>query len=61
MRHLQPLMVDGLIAIHQDIEVDISRPLVDELLTTHGPLDILQLIQESQWLKRCLNLQTRSA
>lgn len=50
MRYSQSLMVDGLILIQQDVEVNISRTLVDQLLAAHRDFYILQLVQQFQRL-----------
>lgn len=49
-------MLDLLIAIHENVEIDVPRALVNKLLTAHGALDVLQFIEESQGLEFGLNL-----
>ena len=56
MWHAQSLMRDNVIFVKENVEIDIARSFVNDLLSAHGVLDILQLIQESQRFKSCLDL-----
>ena len=46
MWHTQALVLDNVILIKENIEVDVAWSLVDDLLSTHGVFDILELVQE---------------
>ena len=41
MGDFEPLMVNHLILIQQDVEINIARPFVDDLLSTKSILDAL--------------------
>lgn len=56
MRHCEARMVDLLVIIQKDVEVDITRPLVDYLFAAHCIFDVLKLIQERKRLQVCLDL-----
>lgn len=58
MRDGETVMGDLLIAVQKNVEVDVPGPLVDELLSTQRPLDILQDVQQGEGLQRCLDLFT---
>lgn len=60
MRNVKPLMVYNLVFVAQNVEIDIPRPLVDDLSPTHGVFNLLKLIQQLKRLQRCLNLRFHS-
>lgn len=37
-------MVEGLVLVEEDVEVDISRTLINDFCSAHGPLNILKLV-----------------
>lgn len=41
MRNLEPFMVNDLVVVQQDIEINITRTLVDDLLAAHSILNVL--------------------
>lgn len=42
--NIKPLVVDDLIIVQKDIQIDVARSLVDNLVTAHGIFNILKLI-----------------
>ena len=56
MRDLETLVVDCLVAVEQDVEVDVTRTLIDDLLASHIVLNGLELIQQSYGFQLRLNL-----
>lgn len=44
MWDIKPLVVDDLIIVQENIQIDISRSLIDNLVTAHGIFNILKLI-----------------
>jgi hypothetical protein len=56
MGDLEPLVVDLFVTIEKDIEVNVTRALIDDLLASHVVLDGLKLIQQSYRVKICLDL-----
>jgi hypothetical protein len=56
MGDLEPLVIDLFVTIEKDIEVDVARTLIDDLLASHVVLDGLKLIQQSYRVKICLDL-----
>lgn len=60
--NIETRMLNLLIAIHEDVKIDISRALVDQLLATQSALNVLQFIKKGQGFQVGHNLQTiRSA
>lgn len=57
MRHLEPLVVNLLVVVHDDVEVNGPRALVDDLLPPERILDALKLVQQCQGLKVRFDLQ----
>lgn len=57
VRNCEALMVELDVVIEKDIEVNVTRALVNDLFATKGVLDILESIQKGKWLKSCLNLR----
>lgn len=60
MRHLEPLVVDLLVVVHDDVEINGPRALVDQLFPSQRLFDILQLVQERQGFEIGLDLRTVS-
>lgn len=56
MRDFQSLVGHLFIAIEQNVQVNVSRALVDDLLPPHISLNCLQLIKKGKRLKFSLNL-----
>lgn len=56
MRNIKTRVRYRLISIHQNIEVDVARPLINDLVTAHFNLNCLELIQQCQGLKFSFNL-----
>ena len=50
MRHIQTLMLNNVILVKENVEIDVTRALINELLASHGIFDILQLIEQCQRL-----------
>lgn len=56
MRDRETGMLNVFISINENIQIDIPRTLVNELLTAQCALNILQLVEESKGLKFSLDL-----
>lgn len=56
MRNIESLIGYSLVSIEQNVEVNVSRALVNELTATEMSLYRLKLIQEGHWCKFCLDL-----
>lgn len=50
MGYLESWVVHLHIIVQQNIKINVSGPLVYDLLTPHGPFDVLQFIKELQGL-----------
>lgn len=50
MRHRETRVVNLLVVIQKDIEVDITRSLVNDLFAAHRILDVLELVQQRKRL-----------
>ncbi|CAF3534881.1 unnamed protein product [Fusarium graminearum] len=61
MGNFETFVVDCLVTIEKNVQVDVTRALINDLFTSHIVLNGLKLIQQSYWLQFCLNLQDRSA
>ena len=59
MRDLQPLEVDFLVAVEQDVQIDVPWALVYQLLPAQRPLDVLELVEETQGLQLGFDLASR--
>lgn len=56
MRDFQSLVGHLFIAIEQNVQVNVARALVDDLLPAHIPLNCLKLVKKGKRLKLSLNL-----
>ncbi len=61
MGNFEPFMVKLDVVVQENIKVNVTWSLVDDLLAAQIILDRLEHIQESKWLKSCLNLEDMSA
>ena len=56
MRDYEALVVDLAVLVHEDIQIDIPRALVYDLLAPEGILNGLECIQKRQGLQGCFYL-----
>jgi hypothetical protein len=51
MWNSETIVLNLLVIVHEDIKVNVPRAFVDDLLPTHCVFDVLQLVQQMQWLQ----------
>ena len=56
VRNIKTRVRYRLISIHQNVEVDVARPLINDFMAAHFNLNCLELVQQCQRLKLSFNL-----
>jgi len=56
MGDLEPVVVNFLIPVQQDVQINVAGSLVDDLVAAHGIFNRLKLVQQGQGLEVRLNL-----
>lgn len=56
VRDTEPLIMHLLIAVEEDIQINVSWSFINHLYPPHLPLNGLQCVKESKWLELGLDL-----